>query len=234
MPPFKRVIRRRLDPTLLGELLAGVQAQEQKTFLESALTSQARLIPVFTFSEIRFLAPLLSSGLEQALPGEAVHFSLQSAVSGREFDVAGMLYVSHNTITFSLSQYGLATARPSLSRPSRSFDRSKRWTIAFAPPSALISASAENSGMDGIPGAGPLIINLTSFAEYLEATAPRSHRPESAMYDQETPEKFLGIPRHSGKESVEKEIHQLRQSMQEQEKRLEQLEHQLKEGSPPQ
>ena len=231
-PSFQASHPTTLHPKLVEEVLAGMQIQEQKTFLESALTNKAQLVPVFTYSELRFLAPLLTSGLELATPGEAVHFSLDSSVSGRTFDIVGLLFVSHQHLTFSLYQYGLATARPSLSRPSRSFDRPKRWVMTYIPSTVVVPVTTEQSGNDFIPGQVSLVINLEYLNRYLDSKKSDFRRTDSTAPNQGNPGTIHSPKHHHMNESMEEEIRRLRQSMQEQHEKLERLEHQWREDSP--
>ena len=221
-----------LHPQLVEYVLAGMLIQEQKTLLESVLTNKAQMVPVFTYSEIRFLAPLLLSGLELATAGEGVHFSLDSSVSGRTFDIAGLLYVSHKNLTFSLYQYGLATARPSLSRPSQSFDRPKRWVMTYNPSTVVVPAITEQAGNDFFPGQVSLVINLEFLNRYLDSKKSEFRQTDSAVPNQVIPGTIHGPTHPHMNQSMEEEIKRLRQSMQEQNEKLKQLEHQLREDSP--
>lgn len=193
----------RVDPDLLRRVLAGIRIQERKTVIESTLTGDARWIPAFTSSDAGFLSPWLSAALGQATAEEAVHFSLNSTASGKRRVTRGTVSVTAGALTFSLAEYGSAPQRPAtLSQPSRSFDRAKRWALTFVPQAALVNGDAETH----VPANGQepptLVISLDSLARHAE--------PSTGTY-----------------EETEEEVLRLRRTLQEQEKRLQRLERQL-------
>ena len=231
-PSFQASHPRTLQIHLVEEVLAGLHIQEQKTFLESALTDNAQAVPVFTYSEVHFLAPLLTSGLEQATPGEAVHFSLDSSVSGRKFDIVGQLFVSRQHLTFLLTQYGLATTRTSLSRPSRSFDRSKRWVMSYRPSSVMVSSNTESQVNEVNSGQGSIVINLEHLRSFLDVKNLGNRGTDSPPLKPIKPGSQVRPTGDHDKSPMEEEIRQLRRSIHEQHERLEQLERQIQEDSP--
>lgn len=202
-PTFRASHPVTVAPDLMRRVLTGVQVQEQKTVIESTLTGDARAMPVFTLSEASFLAPLLSSALSQATATERVRFLLHSSVSGKRLDTEGTVFATEETLYLSLTAFEFTPQRPvTLSQPTRSFDRAKRWTLTFVPQAAVVNGDAEMH----VPANGPepptLVISLDRLARRAEPSTRTG-------------------------EETEEEVLRLRRTLQEQEERLERLERQL-------
>ena len=223
-----------LDPNLVRRVLAGVHVQEQKTLIESFLTEEAKSVPVFTSAEVSFLAPLLRSALSRATPGEQVGFRSKRSEEGKSMDTEGALYATDSNLHISISQYGRRPQRPAtLSRPTRSFDRAKRWFLTFSPEAALVNWKEETQV--SVDGSQPntLVIRPNLLERYAESQkgaasghegtdGPPSHEPKktraSGAGQQEQPT-----------EAVEREVRQLRDMLEIQEEKLEQLQKQLEQ-----
>lgn len=204
-----------VDPGLLVSLLAGLRVQEHKTMIESSLTGEAPSVPVFTPSEAEFLAPLLADALNRATAAEAVRFRVPGSDSSTRAALAGALYVTPGHAHVLLTQYGPTPQRPpTLSRPSQSFDRGKRWTLTFVPEQAMVSGATGALVPADAAESTPLVVSL----QLLERARDRGSRPLSQVEESE--------PRDET-EAMEQELRRLRQTLQEQEQRLEQLEREL-------
>lgn len=210
-----------LESQLVRSIFLGVRIHERKTMIESTLTGDAEATPAFTFAEANFLTPLLVYAFNQATPQEAVHFQVKGDVSGKRFDTGGIMFIKGEELNFSLTEYGLTPQRPgTLSQPTKSFDRPKRWSVTFTPISAVLNAEEDKQvvGDENVPK--PLLISLKALKQYVESV------PEEEFNSSQSPE--AGIEGQS-QEEMEQEIEQLRKSMKEQEDRLQRLERQMGE-----
>lgn len=198
-----------LEPSLLSKTLSGVHVQERKTIVESVLTGAIPFVRVFTDEQVHFLAPLLQSALSQATPEEQVLFSLTGEMSGRQLVTEGSLYASRGNLYLALTSYGLQPQQPAtLSRPSHSFDRPKRWALMFQPEAALLNRDEDIQVSLDESQPNRLTISLAFLKQYpLRATEE--------------------IRRDKQVEAMEEELHQLRQSLEQQQDKLDRLEREL-------
>ena len=205
-----------LEPSLIQRVLLGVRIYEQKTMIESTISGKPQATPAFTFTETKFLTPLLVYAFGQATPQEAVHFKVTGAVSGRSFDTEGVMFVKEDRLIFSLSEYGLTPQRPgTLSQPTRSFDRPKRYSVTFSPISAILNAEEDKQVVSEDNSSKPLLISLKVL----------KRRPEFVSEEEETPSQSeITGGKEQTKGEMEQEIERLRKSMREQEDRLKRLE----------
>lgn len=223
-----------LDPQLIEKVLLGVRVHERKTIIESTLTGDANATPALTLPEVSYLTPLLVSAFEQATTEEEVHFRIKGDVSGKRFDTAGVMFVTGELLNFSLTEYGLTPQRPgTLSQPTKSFDRPKRWSVTFTPISAVLNAEADKQvvGDENVPK--PILINLEILQQY--SPTPHEGNTEAATSQLPTHQEFhpnqsTGSPKSSPtQEDMKEEIRDLRKSLKEQEERLRKLEGQTEE-----
>ncbi len=217
-----------LQSQLVRRVLLGVRIHERKTMIESTLTGDAEATPAFTLEEVNFLTPLLVSAFQQATPQEAIHFIVKGDVSGKRFDTGGVMFIKGEELNFSLTEYGLTPQRPgTLSQPTKSFDRPKRWSVTFTPISAVLNAEEDKQvvGDENVPK--PLLISLKVLKQYAESVPEEdftSHQATEATTEDPTKE-----DEDQTKKDMEQEIEQLRKSMKEQEERLKRLERQMDE-----
>ncbi len=211
-----------VDPTLMASVLAGLRVREHQTLMESALSGEARSVPVFTPSEIDLLAPLLTDALNRATAVEQVRFRLEASEDGIRVTRAGSLFLTERDVTVWLTHYGRMPQRPpTLSRPSQSFDRSKRWTLTFVPAAAMVSRGVETIVPADAAELHALAINL-----HLLARASGRGRP-AASEGGDTDRVPVDEEPTQDAEAMEEDLQRLRRSLQEQERRLQQLERQL-------
>jgi hypothetical protein len=221
-----------LDSKLVQQILWGVRIHERKTMIESTLTGEAEATPAFTVAEIKFLTPLLVSAFEQATPEEAVHFRVKGEVSGKRFNTGAIMFVTEENLNLSLTEYGLTPQRPStLSQPTKSFDRPKRWSVTFTPISVVLNAEEDKQvlGDENVPK--PILISLEVLKQHaasLSEEGPVLETSTEGHRDELHPDPSRGsIKEGQTPEEMEEEIQQLRKSMQEQEERLKRLERQM-------
>ena len=210
-----------LESQLVRRILMGVRIHERKTMIESTLTGDAEATPAFTFAEANFLAPLLVSAFQQATPQEAVHFKINGEESGKQFDTRGLMFIKEKELNFSLTEYGLTPQRPgTLSQPSQSFDRPKRWSVTFTPISAVLNAEEDKKVVQDEEIPKPIWISLEVLRQY-PASLPEEKFNSSPS----------DMPPTEGKthEEMGQEIEQIRKSMKVQEERLQRLERQTGE-----
>ncbi|HVG02498.1 MAG TPA: hypothetical protein VM842_06375, partial [Nitrospira sp.] len=73
----------KLDEALIGRTLQGIMIREETGLLRTLTSNQKPSVPVFSESEIAFLAPAMTEGLKQAAPDQQVGFRLiQASDSG--------------------------------------------------------------------------------------------------------------------------------------------------------
>ncbi len=212
-----------VEPSVLASVLAGLRVQEHQTMIESALSGEARSVPVFTPSEIDLLAPLLADALNRATAVEQVRFGLEASDDGIRVIRAGSLFLTDGDVNVSLTHYGRMPQRPpTLSRPSQSFDRSKRWTLTFVPGAAVVSRGVETTVPADAGELHAVVINLQLLARASgggrRATSERGDTDRIPVAEEPTQDP----------EAMEEDLRRLRRSLQEQEQRLEQLERQLR------
>ncbi len=150
-----------LDPTLLAQVLRGMEVQDQERGLQSLIGRAPSPIPVFSDDEIQFLAPLLAEGLRTAAPNQRIEYRVQTTLEGSLLEsavtetTAGSLYAYGRSLYMTLSQYRYAPARANLnvndtayrmSRPDSSGLRNR--TLLFSPSSAQRS-DAFNPQVEG-------------------------------------------------------------------------------------
>ena len=178
-----------LESQVVRRILLGVRIHERKTMIESTLTGGAEATPVFTFAEVNFLTPLLVSAFSQATPQEAVHFQVKGEVSGKQFDTRGIMFIKGEELNFSLTEYGLTPQRPStLSQPTKSFDRPKRWSVTFTPISAVLNPEEDKQVVDDENVPKPLLISLPILKQHVTSVPEEEFTPpepgETATEDQ--------------------------------------------------
>jgi hypothetical protein len=138
-----------LDPTLVAQILRGMEVQDQERGLQSLIGRAPSPIPVFSDDEIQFLTPLLAEGLRTAAPNQRIEYRIQTSHEGSLLEssitetTAGSLYAYGRSLYMTLSQYRYAPARANLnvndtanrmSRPDSSGLRNR--ILLFSPTSA--------------------------------------------------------------------------------------------------
>ncbi len=109
-----------LDPTLLAQVLRGMEVQDQERGLQKLFGGAPAPIPVFSDDEIQFLAPLLAEALRKAAPNERIEYRVQTTLEGSILEsavtetTAGSLYAYGRSLYMTLSQYRYAPARVNL------------------------------------------------------------------------------------------------------------------------
>jgi len=108
----------KLDPTLLSQLLRGIEISDQDlghnhvSGFQSMVVGPYSSVPVFSDVQIQFLAPLLAEGLRTAAPDQLVEYRVQDTREGGNAyqsstteTTAGSLYVYGRQLYVTLSQY---------------------------------------------------------------------------------------------------------------------------------
>lgn len=154
-----------LEPSLLTRILSGVQIQEHQRTLQTVLAGPSPAVPVFSTEEVRFLAPLLAKAMATATDNQAVGFSViarrhgySPLESSTTETTAGSLYVSGQSLYFSLSQYRFAPAKTNtensahrrLPDTSGLSDRMLLFTPQFAQESDTSHRSASGAATDKV------------------------------------------------------------------------------------
>lgn len=211
-----------VDPRLLATVLAGLRVRAQNTLIESVLGGEAQPIPAFTTSEVNLLAPLVADALNRATAFEHVRFQLEVSESGTPVTCEGGLYMTEGDVNLFLTQYGRTPQRPpTLSRPSQSFDRPKRWALTFVPEEARVGRGVQPIVPSDAAEPGALVISLRR----LEHAPGPGGDADAAPGETERVPDAREQTHHV--DAMEEELRRLRRSLQEQEERLEQLERQL-------
>ena len=230
-PSFRAVHPTTIEPKLMNQLLQGVYVEEQKTTIESVLTGEAEPTQVFTAEDVDFLTPLLASAFTQATSEEEIRFQLTNENSSSTEQTAGSLYASESVIHLTLTQFHLRPSpKPLLSSPSYSFRRPKQWSLGFYPKVALLNEATESSQSSNGSIPPTLDINLDLLSKYM-ASAPL---PTTGFKHSEGAKADSSLSSQSPKEGdsrsmemMEEEMRQLRQSIREQDEKLQRLEKQV-------
>ena len=148
-----------LEPTLLAQVLRGMEVQDQERGLLKLFGGVPAPIPVFSDDEIQFLAPLLAEGLRKAAPNERIEYRVQTTLEGSLLESAvtetttGSLYAYGRSLYMTLAQYRYAPARANLhandgayrlNRPDASGLQSR--ILLFTPSSAQRSDAFNPQG----------------------------------------------------------------------------------------
>ena len=148
-----------LEPTLLAQVLRGMEVQDQERGLLKLFGGVPAPIPVFSDDEIQFLAPLLAEGLRTAAPNQRIEYRVQTTLEGSLLESAvtetttGSLYAYGRSLYMTLSQYRYAPARVNLhandgayrlNRPDASGLQSR--ILLFTPSSAQRSDAYNPQG----------------------------------------------------------------------------------------
>jgi len=117
-----------LDPTLLAQLLRGIEISDQDLGhnqvggIQSMLVGPYASVPVFSDAQIQFLAPLLAEGLRTAAPDQLVEYRVQDTRQGGNAlqsptteTTAGSLYAYGRQLCVTLSQYRYNQMRVNMS-----------------------------------------------------------------------------------------------------------------------
>ena len=109
-----------LEPTLLAQLLNGIEIQDQGHGLQKYLAGPASSVRVFSDDQIRFLAPLLAEGLRTAAPDQRIEYRVHTTHKGSGLEssttdtTAGTVYVYGRSLYVILSQYRYSPTRTNL------------------------------------------------------------------------------------------------------------------------
>jgi hypothetical protein len=111
-----------LEPTLLAQLLKGIEIQDQEHGFQKLLTGPSSPVPVFSDDQIRFLAPLLAEGLRTAAPDQRIEYRVHTTHTGSALEssttetTAGSLYAYGRQLYVILSQYRYDPIRENMKR----------------------------------------------------------------------------------------------------------------------
>jgi hypothetical protein len=109
-----------LEPTLLAQVLKGIEIQYHERGLQRLLEGASSPVPVFSEEQIQFLAPLLADGFRKAAPDQLVEYRVQTTHKGVFLEspttetTAGSLYAYGRQLYLILSQYRYAPKRESI------------------------------------------------------------------------------------------------------------------------
>ncbi len=193
-----------IDPIMLKAVLNRLYVRENQTMLESALMDEIPPVQAFSHHEISFLLPHLISGLQTATPEEEILFQLNSSIHHKTEFTKASLYLLDSTIYMTVFGYRETSSKTLLSRPSTSFNRPKLWTMHFYPGSGLSSGKSSSESQARFPFT--FSVNLPLLAQVMKE---QSKTPPASS------------------EGLEDELQQLRESLRDQNEKLERLEQQI-------
>jgi hypothetical protein len=127
-----------LDPTLLAQLLRGIEIQEQEHGLQKLIPGSLVSVPVFSDDQIRFLAPLLAEGLRTATADQRIEYRVNVTHKGSALasstteTTAGSLYAYGRQMYVILSQYNYNQMRENMNAN----DMSNRYRSRQQPDSS--------------------------------------------------------------------------------------------------
>jgi hypothetical protein len=209
-----------LHPAVLSKVLQGVQIQNDRTALDTIFSSQEKTSRVFFDQDIQFLAPLLSSALEQAAPDQVVRFSLQyvgriappgggagiassePASTPRSETTAGTLYAYGLSLNLTITEFRHRPDRPdAINMPNRRLADPTGLggrRVAFQPDTALKPEAYAPLRQDD-----PELVTLVIDYRRLEEVPAGSPQPE-ATRSVPAQEGLSGKrPDHAGGEDVQ-------------------------------
>ncbi len=193
-----------IDPIMLKAVLNRLYVRENQTMLESALMEEIPPVQAFSPHEISFLLPHLISGLQTATPEEEVVFQLNSSLHHKTEFTKASLYLMDSTIYMTVFGFRETSSKTLLSRPSTSFNRPKLWTMHFYPGSGLPPSESSSQSQAQFPFT--FSVNLPLLAQVMK---------EQSQTPQASPE------------GLEDELQELRESLRDQNEKLERLEQQI-------
>ncbi|RPH75347.1 MAG: hypothetical protein EHM80_16385 [Nitrospiraceae bacterium] len=109
-----------LEPTLIAQILRGIEVQDQERGLQKILGGSSSPVPVFSDDQIRFLAPLLAEGLRTAAPDQRIGYRVETRHKGSFLEssttetTSGSLYAYGRQLYVTLSQYRYSPERTNL------------------------------------------------------------------------------------------------------------------------
>ena len=136
-----------LDPTLIAQILRGIEVQDQVHGLQKLLSGSSSPIPVFSDDQIQFLSPLLAEGLRTAAPDQRIEYRVQTTHKGSLLEssttetTAGSLYAYGRQLYVTLSQYRYVPNRMKMSTgtirpPPPDYSGLRDRTLLFTPSAA--------------------------------------------------------------------------------------------------
>ena len=208
-----------LDKHTIQAVLSGVYVHEEGGILDSLLKRDTESIRVFTPEEVAFLTPWLIQAFSTATPEESIEFHV-----GSQTYTSGSIYVLNSILHFSLIRFQDHSLRSALlSRPSNSFSRPKQWQISFDPDVVIeTNGVGHQEKRDSLR----LAINLSHLSHYLASSAEPVPADISTDFTVQPERSRREHPQESTMEDLRKEMQQLRQTMEEQNRKVERLEHQ--------
>ncbi len=224
-----------LDPTLLAKILKGMGVQDQERGLQRILSGPAASIPVFSDTEIQFLAPLLAEGLRTATPDQRIEYRVHTTHEGSMLEssttetTAGSLYAYGRQLFVILSQYRYSPMRANLnlgdmayrSRPQDS--SGLRTSILLFTPSA-----AERSEAFDPPAGGKMTDRFIAVDYQMLQQAPTATATEQPAHQTGQATTTQGTPAGTGTsgtqanstEALAQEVEALRKELQSVQKQL--------------
>jgi hypothetical protein len=194
-----------LDPTLIAQILKGIEVQDQERGLQKILGGMSAPTPAFSDNQIQFLAPLLAEGLRTATPDQRISYRVETTHKGSFLEssttetTVGSLYAYGRQLYVILSQYRYSPMRTNLTTSgdmayrSRSPDSSGlRNRILLFTPSAAERSDAFDPPTGGRSTDRFLAIDFGLLQQGLAATAA----------DQTTPQMKRSSPVHESATGV--------------------------------
>jgi hypothetical protein len=184
-----------LEPTLLAQILRGIEIQDQEHGLQRLVAGASSPVPVFSDDQIRFLAPLLAEGLRTAAPDQRIEYRVHTTYKGSLLEssttetTTGSLYAYGRQLYVTLSQYRYAPTRTNINLSDGAFrpnsldpSRLRNRIVLFTPSDAQRSDSfdppAGEKSTDRFLAIDYQLLQHAPAAASNEQTAPRIERAE--------------------------------------------------------
>ncbi|GJL55138.1 MAG: hypothetical protein NPIRA02_22700 [Nitrospirales bacterium] len=216
-----------LGAPLLQKALQGLHVLEDKALLATLVSGEGQELPVLTDQELQFLIPWLSEAFAQATPEEYVWFQLTNTNATVPHETSGSLYFFQNLLRVTLHTFQADRRQNKLSsKASFSPTHIRHWTLTYSPATAQqqTDTSPETYPQDAI---GSVAIDVTTLptTKPLSKTEPKTVMPlqrEIIGQDAEVQET----------RQLRKEIEELQEQVDEQNRTLKQLHDRFKQQMP--
>lgn len=214
----------------LETVLRGIHYRESGRFLQNLVNRDAAPTPLFSPSEIKFLAPHLQHAFSQVTREESVIIRMPAPSSSDVQNIIGSLSVKENKlhIIFTFSNRGPFTqtkSKVTVSDP-REFTSP---TLVFLPKDA-VTKDSESPWYKGTQNPHRLIIDLAKLASLPQDAAHPHVAPDAIPSATATPTQKLERSSPSDANDLLQEIRSLRRELSKQKQEIERLK--KREGEP--
>ncbi|WP_447971745.1 hypothetical protein [Nitrospira sp. M1] len=213
-----------LDAPLLHKALQGLHVLEDKALLATLVSGEGQELPVLTDQELQFLIPWLSEAFAQATPEEYVWFQLTNTNAMVPHETSGSLYLFQNLLRVTLHTFQADRRQNKLSsKASFSPTHIRHWTLKFSPATAQQQTdNIQETYAEDVIGSVAIDVTTLSTAKPPSKADPKTVQP--------TQKEFSGQDAEVQEtQELRKEIEELQEQVDEQNRTLKQLHDRFKQ-----